>query len=151
MMLAGCTVSDGGASEGSKSTPTTSTATATQPSHSPVAETAGATDADTCAVIGDVLTIQFNAEAAVRDGRMQVQEQRAWNRLATRVFDRAPVSGESVLGQTVAGLQAAIDLPPGALGQSLVEMDDWATAFPAIMQLCAQAGAEVVTEGFVGG
>jgi hypothetical protein len=106
---------------------------------------------DTCAAISDVLTIQFNAEAALRDGRMQVQEQQAWNRLATRVFDRAPISGASVLSVTVADLQATIDLPPGALGTTLVETDEWATAFPAIMQLCAQAGAEIVTEGFVGG
>ena len=148
--MAGCSGAAGIAAEGSMPTPSTSTK-AGQPSPTTEVATDQVTDADTCAAIGDVLTIQFNAEAAVRDGRMQVHEQQSWNRLATRVFDRAPVSGASVLSQTVADLQSKIDLPPGALGMSLVNMDEWATAFPAIMQLCSQAGAEIVTEGFVGG
>ena len=150
--MAGCTASDGPAT--TRSTPTASEATpgaSANPSPAGDAEAGGVTDADTCAAIGDVLTIQFNAEAALRDGRMQVQEQQAWNRLATRVFDRAPTSDTSVLGQTVRDLQAKIDLPSGTLGITLVNMDDWATTFPAIMQLCKQVGAEVVTEGFVGG
>ncbi len=83
---------------------------------------------------------------------MQVHEQQSWNRLATRIFDRAPVSGDTVLSHTVAELQASVpDSPPGALGTTLVGMDEWDAAFPTIAQLCAQAGSEIVTEGFVGG
>lgn len=157
LTLAGCTASDGAAAERSQPTPSESTAAASAQPSPATGAAAGAdsgevTDADTCAAISDVVTIQFNAEAAVRDGRMQVHEQQSWNRLATRVFDRAPVSGVTVLSQTVADLQASIpDSPPGALGTALVGTDEWGAAFPAIMQLCAQAGAEIVTEGFVGG
>jgi hypothetical protein len=156
LTLAGCTASDA-AVEGAKPTPSAPAAAAgaqSSPTTDPAARTDAAevTDTDTCAAISDVLTIQFNAEAALRDGRMQAQEQQAWNRLATRVFDRAPTSGETVLSQAVADLQASIpDSPPGALGTTLIGTDEWLAAFPTIIQLCAQAGAEVVTEGFVGG
>ena len=157
LTLAGCTASDGAAAEGAQPAPSGSAVAAgAQPSPTTGAnagaDTGEVTGPDTCAAISDVVTIQFNAEAAVRDGRMQVHEQQSWNRLATRVFDRAPISGVTVLSQMVADLQASIpDSPPGALGTTLVGTDEWGAAFPAIMQLCAQTGAEIVTEGFVGG
>ncbi|MDW4574081.1 hypothetical protein R8Z57_14975 [Microbacterium sp. M3] len=109
-------------------------------------------DAETCAAISDVLTILFNTEAAVRDGRMEAHEQRSWDRLAARIMDRTPVSGETALSQTVADLQQSIlDSVPGALGTTLTGTDAWATALPTIREQCIQAGAELSTEGFVGG
>jgi hypothetical protein len=110
------------------------------------------TDSDSCVAVGDVMTIVMNADTAVREGRMQAQEQQGWYRLATRVLDQVPTTGQGAVSDTVAQLQAAA--PPiafGAMQLAGVGSGEWDNAFQALTTSCEDAGAELAIEGFTGG
>jgi hypothetical protein len=137
LTLAGCATSDGPTSVASTST---------------VTGEASVTDAETCAAISEVVTIRFNADVAVRQDRMTVQEQRGWYRLSTLVLDRVPTREEGAVSEGVAALQAAA--PPVALtapGTTQMESDEWDAALTMVIQSCTSAGSEVATTSFTGG
>lgn len=146
LTLAGCT----------PDAPTTAEATSSGSEQTTVADaqpdSLAVTDADTCAAIGDVTTIGFNAELAVREGRMTSQEQQGWYRLATRVLHLVPTRGEGAVSEAVTGLQAAIpQAAPGAMGTSLIGSDEWQSTLPVLLEACAAAGSEIATSSFTGG
>ncbi len=62
-------------------------------------------DEAVCTAYGDVMTILENADLGLDDGRMETQEQQGWYRLATRVLDRLPASGDGAVSQAIADLQ----------------------------------------------
>lgn len=110
------------------------------------------TDSQTCASIGDVFTITFNADTAVREGRMGSQEQQGWYRLAARALHQAPTSGEGAVSESVADLQAAVPaIARGAMGSTEIGSEEWRAAYMAVTESCAKAGFEVAIEGFTGG
>ncbi len=108
----------------------------------------GVTDADMCAAIGDVVAITFNADSAAQEGRLTVQEQRSWNRLATRALDRVATSGQGAVSEAVADLQAAV--PPIAAGSAATARIESEAAYRAVLGSCASAGSEVETWSFTG-
>lgn len=147
LALAGCAASD-------VPTPGDATSSASAQTTPEDAEADGlaTTDTDTCAAIGDVMTIGFNAELAAREGRMTSQEEQGWYRLATRVLHLVPTRGEGPVSEAVTELQAAIpQSAPGAMGTSLMESDEWQSALPGLLEACAAAGSEIATSSFTGG
>jgi hypothetical protein len=109
-------------------------------------------DAVTCAAFGDVLTIVDNADAGLRDGRMEAQEQEGWYRLATRVLDRVPTSGDGAVSDAVLALR---DIAPvisqGVVQPSGIQTDEWMSAQTRLVDACMGAGVDVAMEMFTGG
>jgi len=98
------------------------------------------------------MTIEFNVETAVREGRMSQQERGGWYGLATRDLARIPTQSPSPVSQKIAEIQATLPhTNPGALTQPVIGTDGWKTAASALSQLCAAAGAQIVLQGFTGG
>jgi hypothetical protein len=121
------------------------------PSEAPT-PASSATDEVTCAAFGDVLTISGNADVALREGRMEAQEQQGWDRLATRVLDRIPTRGQGAVSDAVAALkEAAPAIPVGVIETTGVGSPEWASGSRAVVDACADAGADVMGEGFTGG
>lgn len=136
LALTGCAASDG--LPAAESTPIES-------------ESSAITDADTCAAMGDVITIAANADVGVRERRMSAQEQQGWYQLATRVLALVPTRGEGEVSAAVAGLQTAV--PPATAGARVwqpesVQFDD---AYLAVAEACKAAGSEISTLMFTGG
>ena len=151
LALAGCATSDVSTAAALAPTPDVTTATAVPPTPDESEPTA-VTDAATCTANGDVMSITFNADIAVREGRMSSQEQQGWYRLATVVLDRVPTRGEGSVSEGVAALHAAA--PPIALagyGSTQIGSDDWDAALTGLLKSCDDAGFEVATTSFTGG
>ena len=158
LALAGCTASGSPSPARSTGTGPEPAVSAAQPSPSPSAgtsaepDTSAVTDAARCEAISDVMTIRFNVETAVREGRMGPQERDGWYRLATRDLQRIPTQSTSLISQQVAAIQATIPhTDPGALTSPVVGTDAWDAAAPQLSQLCAAAGAQIILQGFTGG
>ncbi|MBD3941848.1 hypothetical protein IF188_09095 [Microbacterium sp. NEAU-LLC] len=112
----------------------------------------GGHGAATCEAISDVMTIQDNVDAAVRQGRMGLQERDGWYRLATRELQRIPTQSTSLLSQQLAAFQATIPhTDPGAFTTPVVGTDVWGAAASQLSQLCAAAGHQIILQGFTGG
>lgn len=123
------------------------TATAT-PSSSPASTV---TDAESCAAFGDVLTILHNAMVGLTEERMTQQEYDGWLRLATRVLDRVPTSGEGAVSDAIATLKAAAPpLSQGAVGSTEIGTQEWYTA-ASLADACAAAGGQLAADAFTGG
>ena len=109
------------------------------------------TDVDSCEAFGDVSTILQNAMSGLYDERMSQQEYDGWLRLATRVLDRVPTRGEGAVSDAIAALkEAAPAIPIGAIGATSIGTSEWYVAAP-LVEVCREAGSEIVTEGFTGG
>lgn len=136
VVLAGCAASDG---------PAAAQSTATGP------ESSAVTDADTCAAMGDIITIAANADVGVRERRMSAQEQQGWYQLATRVLALVPTRGEGEVSEAVAGLQAAV--PPATAGALVWQPESvqYVDAYLAVAEACKAAGSEIGTLMFTGG
>lgn len=105
-----------------------------------------------CSAVGDVLSITFNADLAVRQDRMSQQEQAGWYRLATRVLDRVPTSGEGAISDGVEALKsAAPPLELTAMGAAQIGSDEWTASVTTLIASCAEAGTELATTSFTGG
>lgn len=118
----------------------------------PVTPEAAVTDKESCEAFGDVLTITTNADADLHDGRMTQKEHDGWYRLATRVLDRVPTSGDGTVSDTITALkEAAPAIRSGALGKSGIGTDAWITAGDPLLQACTEAGSDLVSESFTGG
>lgn len=129
------------------------TSTAAEPTaESSAAPEAAATDEESCAGFGDVMTILHNVGAAVHEQRMSEREREGWYGLATRVLDRVPASGEGVISDALAAMKKAAP-PVGIDGgaTSTIESEAWNAAGEDLREACEAAGHEVVAEGFIGG
>ena len=110
------------------------------------------TDADTCLAIGEVVSVTFNADVAVGEGRMGAQEQGGWYRLATTVLAVVPTRAEGPVSEAVTALQAAVPpVPLAAAGRTEIGSDAWHEQLAAVFNACEEAGSEVATVAFTGG
>lgn len=113
------------------------------------------TDAQSCEEFSDVLTILHNAMVALNEGRMAKQEYDGWLRLATRVLDRIPTTGEGGVSDGIAALKAAAPtipaetIPVGTSGTP-IGTPDWYNAAP-LNDACNAAGYQLSAQGFTGG
>jgi len=115
------------------------------------ASAVAATDEMTCAGFGDVLTITANADAGLRDGRMEEQEQQGWYRLATRVLDRVPVREEGAVSDAMVELKdAAPAIAIGVIETPGIGSAEWDSANQALGDACADVGGPSI-EMFTGG
>ncbi|MBW9119063.1 hypothetical protein JNB63_03060 [Microbacterium trichothecenolyticum] len=109
------------------------------------------TDAESCAAFGDVLTILQNAMVGVTEERMTQQEYNGWLRLATRVLDRVPTSGEGAVSDAITELkEAAPPIALGAMGSTNLGTHEWYSS-TSLADACAAAGTQLSAEGFTGG
>lgn len=109
------------------------------------------TAAESCAAFSDVLTILHNATVAQMDGRIGEREFDGWMRLATRVLDRVPISGEGAVSDAITALQQVA--PPvriGAQDSTTIGSPEWYSA-AELAAACEAAGAQLSAEGWVGG
>lgn len=114
--------------------------------------TGAVTDEVTCTAFGDVLTIIGNVDVALREGRMEAQEQQGWYGLATRVLDRIPTRGEGAVSDAIAALQEmAQAIAPGVGGTPGFGTAEWSRGTRKLDAACADAGAQLTVEGFTGG
>lgn len=113
---------------------------------------ASTTDAVTCTAVSDVLTITANADAGLRDGRMAAQEQQGWYRLATRILDRVPTSGDGDVNDATAALRnVAPAIALGAVASTGIGSADWNDGLDKLSLACANVGAETAIQKFTGG
>lgn len=150
LTLAGCASSGSDTAPDGAATPTPERSAI--PAAAPTPGSNAVTDAETCSAIGDVMSIRFNADVAVSEGRMDTQEQGGWYRLATIVLSRVPTRGEGSVSDSVSALQSAV--PPVALaayGRGEIGSDDLDQQWSAVMQSCTEAGSEIATVAFTGG
>jgi len=110
------------------------------------------TDAVTCTGIGDVVSVRFNADVAVSEGRMDTTEQAGWYRVATIMLSRVPTRGDGAVSESVATLQSLVpSVPLAAMGGREIASDDTTQEWDAVFDSCAEAGAEIATVSFTGG
>ena len=131
----------------------TACTTPSEPSTSPTpASSPSSSDAESCGAFGDVMTITANADVGLRDGRMAEQEQQGWYRLAARVLDRVPTSGDGAVSDAVEALKDVVPAPaPGAMGTSAFGSDEWNNAQHVLASACTEAGLELTISMFTGG
>ncbi len=110
-------------------------------------------DAALCTAFGDVLTIMENADVGLADGRMEAQEHDGWYRLATRVLDRLPSTGDSAVRAAIGELQEiAPAVPPGASTESTgVRSSEWGEVHGVLGAACDDVGAPLAISMFTGG
>lgn len=139
--LTGCASSANLGDETSTAQPSTATPTPTPTS------TAG-DDEVTCAALGDVRTILYNARAAFETDRMSQDELNLWADLASRVLSNTPSADDGPIAEAVGAVkEAAPD------GQSLLAAFALGAHDPTadLAASCEAAGFAVVMSGFVGG
>ena len=110
-------------------------------------------DAAICTAYGDVLTILENADLGLADGRMQAQEHEGWYKLATRVLDRVPSTGDSAVRSAIADLQQiAPAIAPGAVYEPVgVRSPEWYDAQEVLSAACDDLGVPLAISVFTGG
>lgn len=139
-ILAGCTATPSVAGDTS-SAPHSSTPT-------PMSTSTAADDERTCAALGDVRTILFNARAAFSTDRMTQDELNQWANLASRVLGNIPSADHGPIADAVETMKATAPDGQSLLGSFSAggqdPTDDLADA-------CEDAGFSVVMSGFVGG
>lgn len=110
------------------------------------------TDEVSCDAFGDVSTIVANADAALRDDRMAEQEQQGWYRLAQRVLDRVPTTGDGAVSDAIATLKEIAPASiPGASATPSIGSDEWESARAQLAEACNDAGYEMWLAMFTGG
>jgi hypothetical protein len=110
------------------------------------------TDAESCTGFNDVLTITTNADKGLRDARMAEQEQMGWYRLATRILDGVPTSGQGAVSDTIAALKSiAPEIKLGAIEPTEIGSTEWNQGVQDLSTACAAAGTEMAAESYTGG
>lgn len=128
--------------------------TATEPSSPAAAPVPEALDDSAiCAAFGDVLTIVENADLGLEDGRMEAQEHAGWYRLATRVLDRLPSTGDGAVHTAIAQLQ---EIEPAAPSGAVASPDgvrspEWYEAEEVLRAACDGLGVPLTMNVFTGG
>lgn len=118
---------------------------------SPTAEVE-TTDVETCVAFGDVITIISNASIALQEGRAETQERDGWYRIATRVLDRIPTTGEGAVHDAITQLrEVAPAVEFGVVTGVDFDTMEWADASSALAKACDSEGVEMIIEGFTGG
>ncbi|MCM3660553.1 hypothetical protein M3148_06035 [Georgenia satyanarayanai] len=122
-------------------------------SSAPAPAPSPAEDADICTAYGDVLTILENADIALDDGRMEPQEHQGWHKLATRVLDRLPSSGDGPVRSAVTDLKEAAPAVPSGFGRAPegVRSPEWYAAEEALGAACDELGTPLAISMFTGG
>lgn len=106
----------------------------------------------TCTSFGDVLTITANADAGLRDGRMESQEVQGWYRLATRVLDRMPTSGAGPVSDAIGELKdTAPVVSASAMNAAGMGSTEWVVGVDTLSAACTDAGFELAVNMFTGG
>ena len=122
------------------------------PPPEPSATEQAVTDASTCEAFGDVLTITGNADIALDQGRIQRLEHDGWERLATRVLDRLPTTGEGAVSEVIAQLrETAPAIASGAGFSTGIGSAGWHEGVRALLEACQSAGSDLAAEAFTGG
>ncbi|ANG85125.1 hypothetical protein A8L33_06775 [Microbacterium aurantiacum] len=99
-----------------------------------------------------MLTIITTAENGRVTERMPPQEYNGWLRLATRVLDRVPLSGEGQVTEAIRTLQElAPPIPLGTDGPSEIGSQEWWLATSPLYEACDAAGFPVSAESYIGG
>lgn len=121
------------------------------PAASPTAEPSDA-DAASCVAFADVLTIITTAENGLQSGRMLQQEYDGWYRLATRVLDRVPTTGQGAVSDAVTALKGiAPPIPSGTMASSGINTEEWYAAMAPLGEACTAAGGALTVESYIGG
>jgi hypothetical protein len=111
--------------------------------------------ATTCDTLTDVLTVLYNADISLRDGRSSQQEHNGAMYLAARILSRIQVEPSGGLEDPVRRLQAAAPLPSPSLGNKDGSFDAdsaaWGDALSDASDACLAAGSEVATFAWTGG
>ncbi|MFE4464678.1 hypothetical protein ACFRCR_06090 [Oerskovia sp. NPDC056781] len=112
-----------------------------------------AQDLAACAAVSDVQSIVENADIALAEGRMAVQEQQGWYEVATHVLHRIPSSGGSAVGQAVADLQETVPAVESWTRTEpvVIRSDAWRAALDALAEPCLEMDSELFTAVFTGG
>lgn len=154
VLASGC-VAEAEATDADATPTATVSATASNASPSASASAASASsvaDAETCEAYGDVLTIITTAENGRLTERMPPQEYNGWLRLATRILDRVPVSGEGQVTEAIRTLQEiAPPVPLGTDGPSQIGTEEWWLANGPLYEACDAAGTAVSADSYIGG
>ncbi|MET4223120.1 hypothetical protein [Oerskovia enterophila] len=110
-------------------------------------------DAAACAAVSDVQSIVENADIALSEGRMAVQEQQGWYEIATRALYRIPSSGDSAVSLGVADLQDAVPAVESwtRTEPAVITSDDWDKALDALAEPCLAVDSELFVSMFTGG
>lgn len=116
------------------------------------ASAATVTDIVTCEAFGDVSTIIANADIALAEGRMEVQERDGWYRLATRVLSRIPTSGSGAVHDAIEELKnAAPAIKLGAIADPGFRSIEWDQGKRSLTEACNIEGVDMALEAFTGG
>ncbi|MFJ4108016.1 hypothetical protein [Oerskovia enterophila] len=112
-----------------------------------------AQDAAACAAVSDVMSIVENADIALSEGRVAVQEQQGWYEVATHVLHRIPSSGDSAVSQGVADLQEAVPSVElwARTEPTVIRSDAWRDALSALDEPCLAVDSELTISMFTGG
>ncbi len=112
-----------------------------------------ARDAAACEAVSDVQTIVENADIALSEGRMAVQEQQGWYEVATRALHRIPSSGDGAVSQGVADLQEAVPTVETwtRTEPAVVRSDAWYDALGTLAEPCIAVESELSISMFTGG
>ena len=112
-----------------------------------------AQDVAACAAVSDVMSIVENADIALTEGRVAVQEQQGWYEVATRVLHRIPSSGDSAVSQAVADLQGTVPAVESwaRTEPTAIRSDAWSVALDALAGPCLAVDSELFTSMFTGG
>lgn len=114
----------------------------------PTPTSTAADDERTCAALGDVRTILFNARAASSTDRMSQDELNQWANLAARVLSNIPGADNGTIADAADAMKAAAPDGQSLLGSFSVGAEDPTAELAAA---CEAAGFSVVMSGFVGG
>jgi hypothetical protein len=110
-------------------------------------------DAAACAAVSDVYSIVENADIALAEGRMAVQEQQGWYAVATRSLHRIPSTGDSAVSLGVASLQEAVPTVDSwtRTEPAVIRSDAWNDALEDLAEPCLAVDSELFIAMFTGG
>ena len=83
---------------------------------------------------------------------MAAQEQAGWHRLATRVLDNVPTTGQGDVSEAASALKnAAPAIKLGVTRATGIQSAQWESARQQLVDACESAGFEAAIEMYTGG
>ncbi len=124
-----------------------------QPAPIPALSVAPVTVEETCAEVGDVLTIIANAQSSYALGRSIPQEYDGAMQLAARIMSRVQVDEGTDLGKAMVVAKAIAIAPPiGRVGPVLnPDSKEWRDAVMSMSDACLAAGTPIGISMWTGG